>query len=208
MSEQDANALADIGAQAFQRLFGWIFKRRPDELRQLFKLIFSPTETFVARCDGRVVGAVVIRTHSSDSEADKQLQEFTQQLENMKIWRTMFLQSLIFVLDYRPQKDEIYIGKIAVAEDQRGKGVGKALMQHVYDMGADMGLQHVTLHVKIQNTDAKRLYNREGFVDEITEKFPWYMRPLLYSVFGITGVHFLRKPLVPFAGVPSGKRAA
>ena len=193
--KDEEDALVDLGISSFQ-LFRWMFEGRPEELRQLFRLILSPTETFVARIGSRVVGTVVVRTHLSDSEADAQLQDFTEQLRKMKNWRTFFLQFLLFVLDYRPQGNEIYIGKLAVADDQRGRGIGKALLRHVYDMATSMHLPYVTLHVKIENSDAKRLYNREGFVDEKTEKFPPLLRPLLYQVYGITGVHFLRKALL------------
>jgi ribosomal protein S18 acetylase RimI-like enzyme len=199
--EREVKALADIGATSFHSLFRWMFDGKPDELRQLFTIILSPTETFVARIGNRVVGTAVTRTYTSDCEADEQLQGFLLELEKLNNWKTFFLRFLMFVLDYRPQKDEMYIGKLAVAEDQRGQGVGKALMQYVYDMAADMNVQHVTLHVKIENTDAKRLYNREGFVDEKTEAFPWLFRPLLHRIYGITGVHFLRKTLVPASGV-------
>ena len=56
------------------------------------------------------------------------------------------------------------ISYLAVAENQRGKGVGKWLLQWMNDYAAGQGAgRRLSLHVSRRNVDALRLYRRCGF---------------------------------------------
>ena len=51
-----------------------------------------------------------------------------------------------------------------MAENQRGKGVGKWLLQWMNDYAAGQGAgRRLSLHVSRRNVDALRLYRRCGF---------------------------------------------
>ncbi|GGS95929.1 GNAT family N-acetyltransferase [Streptomyces chromofuscus] len=55
---------------------------------------------------------------------------------------------------------------LAVSEEARGAGVGRALLRAVQDEARRQGARRVTLRVLGHNTPARELYESEGFVVE------------------------------------------
>lgn len=56
----------------------------------------------------------------------------------------------------------------AVREDQRGRGIGSALLTRGLDHLARIGVRRVTLQVSVRNPRARKLYERFGFKVERT----------------------------------------
>ncbi len=59
--------------------------------------------------------------------------------------------------------DEGYIGNLAVVEDYRRKGIGKALMLELINECKTLDLAFVTLEVRVSNEPAVKLYESLGF---------------------------------------------
>lgn len=57
-----------------------------------------------------------------------------------------------------------FVKDLAVAPAHRGKGVGAALMQHVFGLFAERGAPYVDLKVQEDEQPARRLYARLGMV--------------------------------------------
>jgi ribosomal protein S18 acetylase RimI-like enzyme len=55
---------------------------------------------------------------------------------------------------------------LAVAEEARGAGVGRALLRAVQEEARKLGARRITLRVLGHNTPARKLYESEGFVVE------------------------------------------
>jgi len=55
---------------------------------------------------------------------------------------------------------------LAVADEARGAGIGRALLRAVQDEGRRLGARRITLRVLGHNTPARKLYESEGFVVE------------------------------------------
>jgi ribosomal protein S18 acetylase RimI-like enzyme len=56
-----------------------------------------------------------------------------------------------------------HVTDIYVRPDARSRGVGRALLAELIEPAREAGLGHVSLEVLVQNTDARRLYERLGF---------------------------------------------
>jgi [ribosomal protein S18]-alanine N-acetyltransferase len=59
--------------------------------------------------------------------------------------------------------DELHINNLAVHPDHRRRGYGRALLQHVMDLGVRVGAVRATLEVRRSNEAALELYERLGF---------------------------------------------
>jgi ribosomal protein S18 acetylase RimI-like enzyme len=56
-----------------------------------------------------------------------------------------------------------HVTDIYVRPEARGQGIGTALLAELVEPARKAGLAHVSLEVLLQNTDARRLYDRLGF---------------------------------------------
>jgi len=59
--------------------------------------------------------------------------------------------------------DEAHITNIAVHPDYRRQGIGRLLMQTLIREAAALGIERMTLEVRVSNHEAIRLYKRMGF---------------------------------------------
>ena len=60
--------------------------------------------------------------------------------------------------------DELQIDNIAVSEQYRGRGVGRALLNFALRTAAGLGARSATLEVRSANSSARAFYEKEGFV--------------------------------------------
>ena len=60
--------------------------------------------------------------------------------------------------------DESHITNIAIREDMRGRGYGKALVKALLQYLSNLGAEYATLEVRVSNAAARHVYERLGFV--------------------------------------------
>ena len=73
--------------------------------------------------------------------------------------------------------DQGEIANIAVAPDQRGHGVGRALLDAALGEAAARGISAVFLEVRDSNQPARELYASRGF-EEVGRRRRYYRRPV------------------------------
>ncbi len=73
-------------------------------------------------------------------------------------------------------EDEGELLNIAVADEQRGKGIGSKLLDHVVSVLETKGVRHIFLEVRDSNTAARELYRSRGF-RELSRRTGYYRRP-------------------------------
>jgi ribosomal-protein-alanine N-acetyltransferase len=61
--------------------------------------------------------------------------------------------------------EESHITNIAVDPQYRRHGVGRRLLEDMFDRAAELGATRVTLEVRVSNTGAQSLYRQLGFAD-------------------------------------------
>ncbi|MGH9346634.1 MAG: ribosomal protein S18-alanine N-acetyltransferase [Vicinamibacterales bacterium] len=73
--------------------------------------------------------------------------------------------------------DEIHINNVALRPSLRGRGLGTALMQHVFAEARRLGASRATLEVRASNVRARCLYERLGFTLAGTRR-NYYTKPV------------------------------
>ena len=58
---------------------------------------------------------------------------------------------------------ELFLSKIYVYSDKRGRGIGKKVLNHLERLSHDTGISRIVLTVNHQNTDSIRAYEKWGF---------------------------------------------
>ena len=60
--------------------------------------------------------------------------------------------------------DESHITNIAVAENARGRGIGRKMTEELLQLLSNLGASYATLEVRVSNQRAQNLYKRLGFI--------------------------------------------
>ena len=131
----------------------------------------SYLNTFVAVQNEEVLGIVVLYDGKQGDILDRQLEK---QLASQNIHVT---------LDLEAHDDEYYIDTICVAQQARGLGIGTKLLQFAEHQGRELGYKKISLNVELEKVDARRLYERTGYVVTegwtiINEPFHHMVKPL------------------------------
>jgi phosphinothricin acetyltransferase len=71
----------------------------------------------------------------------------------------------------------LYLGKLAVAEDARGRGLARALVELACDRARAMGQKAVELGTRVELTGNQRAFEAMGFEEVAREAHPGFDRP-------------------------------
>ena len=94
--------------------------------------------------------------------------QFDEQLTKVgteRIWVADDDGAVVGMIGLQPGYDEgsVEIEPIVVTPEARGRGIGRALVQHVVDVVKEMGLRDLNVHVVGRNAEAMRFYHDVGF---------------------------------------------
>ena len=70
-----------------------------------------------------------------------------------------------FAYQINNSKQELFLSKLYIYLDQRGKGVGKKVLNYLEDLCQKCGLNKITLSVYIKNTQSIAAYEKWGFLN-------------------------------------------
>ena len=121
--------------------------------------------------------AVIERTAFSDPWS---LRSFREALDSGSVYFACARSDAGSVLGYVVAwfvADQGEIANIAVAPDQRGRGVGRALLDAALGEAAARGIAAVFLEVRDSNQRARELYASRGF-EEVGRRRRYYRRPV------------------------------
>ena len=62
-----------------------------------------------------------------------------------------------------PVMDEAHLLTIAVRSDRQGRGLGRMLLEHVFELARENGFESILLEVRPSNANALKLYEGCGF---------------------------------------------
>ncbi|RWZ54730.1 GNAT family N-acetyltransferase [Halobacillus fulvus] len=57
----------------------------------------------------------------------------------------------------------LYVHQISLNEEERGKGYGRQMMEHVETVAQEIGADEIELDYWVENKEAKRFYERNGY---------------------------------------------
>lgn len=78
---------------------------------------------------------------------------------------------------WQVQPHGLYLGRLAVHPDHRGRGIAQALVGAVETQARLLGLPRVVLSTRLVLADNRRLFARCGFVETECHAHPGYDRP-------------------------------
>lgn len=76
-----------------------------------------------------------------------------------------------------PKSEVLYVGKLAVASSERGRGLARLLIDQAEARARDLGLMSLELQVRIELHANQRAFDAMGFVETERTPHPGYTRP-------------------------------
>ena len=71
-----------------------------------------------------------------------------------------------------PNPDVGYLNRLSVLPAYRKRGIGAALVRHVFDYAQSKGVPEISIGIIAKHTDLKNWYKKLGFVENGLKKFP------------------------------------
>ena len=133
----------------------------------------SAEVTRVAEADGRVVGAIVAFPAEDGERLARRFMTLT--LPRIPPWRWPRLLRHLHAaarVSPAPPADSWYVDALAVAPDERRRGIAGALLADAEAIAREAGAIGVALDTGLENAPARRLYERHGFEERDIRRAP------------------------------------
>lgn len=192
MRHQDMEAVASLLVVGFRSkliaLKKWDDSRIESFINDAYFVNPNNLKSYIiAEIDGRVAGVLCLAT--KESEKIKSPDPRKGFIRRYGLFRSLYTWFSLSFLRHTIKADELYIDFIVVGAGYRGHGIGRTLINHVYDQSLkDSGKSYLTLSVIFANTKAYKLYERLGFQVTKTQSLP-----ILGRLVGIKGHYFMKK---------------
>lgn len=149
----------------------FLFGKREKAILKLKNLIendntvFSHKNIIVFKKDNHLITGILLfydpKVIDKERENDTYNRVFSL-TELIKLW----LKSIILQpINEKSEMDGLYIQNISVDTLARGEGIGTKLMNFVQELALQNGYSSLWLDVAYNNPKAKKLYEREGFIE-------------------------------------------
>jgi len=147
----------------------------------LFEAGFCPEFAVSAEVGSQLVGLAGFNTGSGSLTGGIDIHVVFKQLGFFKGLRAI---TVLMLYDRKPKSKELLMDGISVSESMRGKGIGTRLLDQLISYAHNNEFDTIRLDVIDTNDDARRLYQRRGFVETKTEKFEFLRAKLGFG--GVT----------------------
>lgn len=173
LRQEIAEILYDSFAQKINYL--WIITKDKEKAVRIIKKHMNLDLCFIKWQEGKVAGVASIETKESGNFIDIPLKTFIKEFS--------FFAGIFRYLAYQIYKDKqvkmnskrIHLDLVAVNQEMRGQGIGSSLLQAAYQLGKRLGKTEIVLEVVDSNPRAKKLYEKQGFVEENFEDFSGFL---------------------------------
>ncbi len=169
----DRRRAAELYEEVFGAKLGVAIKSQQQRIN-LLSTGFQLNHAVCALQGEYLVGLAGFATQKGALTGDITYRLILKELGFFKGQKAAFILSLF---ERKAKPNELLMDGIAVAEEYRGKGVGTKLFHALVQYAKDHNYEAIRLDVIDTNSDARRLYERLGFVAQRTNTYeglrPW-----------------------------------
>jgi len=113
--------------------------------------------------EGRAVGLMTSFAGRMLGQLDRRLDWYLLKQYRFRGKLALFIRGYPLFFIQEATHKEYFLSNLAVKKGYRGKGIGAKALVNVEDQAKDAGYDRVSLIVNIENKDARRFYDRNGF---------------------------------------------
>ncbi len=159
LNDLQKNQFSEIFVEGFGHLLN--LKKDTDKFKSLLVYSVHPLNSYAYVKDGNVAGIILLATNKlrplklNESEAVKLFGKF----KGISMCRQI---NMVFQSKVVNEDTDLYIDMLAVSKNAKRQGIGRKLLEFAFSM---KGFNRYYLEVLSKNKNAKRLYEKLGFID-------------------------------------------
>lgn len=101
---------------------------------------------------------------------------FAEEARSKELW-ALLDPAPVACMVLTPHPDHLYLGKLAVAESHRGRGLARIMLDHAEARAGALGLPMVVLQTRVELTENHATFTRLGFAETARTAHAGYHRP-------------------------------
>jgi len=167
----DLHKVADLIFETEPELFSLLFGKNKDNALSKIKRVvqvgsnsFGHDYIYLALDKNQILGLVLFY---KGNDIDKKIEsdKFSEALDFFSLLRQFFLEKTLInrLLSKNLDEKELYISNVCVDKNNRGKGIGKFLLNNVFKQAKAEHCETIILDVSKDNHIAIDLYKKTGF---------------------------------------------
>lgn len=142
----------------------------PERAKKLLEKLFSIKGhrlsyefTQMAISNGKVVGLMTCFPGGQLGRLDRKLDQAILGHYRLRGKWAVIMRGFPLLFIKEAARDEYFLSNLAVKNGLRGQGVGSQILSHVESIAEQAGLKKVSLIVHVENKDARRFYQQNGY---------------------------------------------
>lgn len=188
-NQENQHRAAKLYSEAFKMKFAKVLGNS-EKVQTLFQEGLNPKLSFGAFNQNDELVGILGYYEGEKSLIDPKISDFIKAFGVFKGIIKAFLAHILFYVN-TSNKDQLFIEGIAVEKDYQGQGVGTLLIEKLVEFAKTKKYKSIKLDVIDENSRAKALYNRIGFVEREHKKLSF----LTAYILSIKGFTTMEKPL-------------
>ncbi len=159
VNEKQLVEAVEIFYEAFERKIKPLIKSK-EAACGIYKKSINPDRVIYAFSDDEVVGIAGLHYDGKNFMNGR----YSYYRQYFSPFKSFFIYNINKWMSPKIKKDELRIDTLAVKNTRRSLGIGSMLMQEVFSLAKSKGFNEVILEVVNTNPEAKRLYEKTGFI--------------------------------------------
>ncbi len=155
--------LTPRAAEIFDAAFGSklsSFMSKKETRAKLYRAIFRKTPIVYIEENGDLMGLLIPSTSTSPK-----MLTFKEVISTLGLIKGILPALQLLIMQHRAAVGSVSIEFLAVDSKLRGRGIGTQLFEYIENWAVTNGYSSLTLEVVDTNLNAKKLYQRLGFID-------------------------------------------
>jgi ribosomal protein S18 acetylase RimI-like enzyme len=129
---------------------------------------------YIGEDDSEEIIGIIIAFRGDEIKFLEEVKIFMDTMKFMNFLKLTFIKPIYDKITASSiRSDDFYIGNLVVANGLRGQGIGTELIKSSFQIAIDKKCKRILLDVIFENHNAKRLYERIGFIVCGVKKFKW-----------------------------------
>jgi ribosomal protein S18 acetylase RimI-like enzyme len=170
LDHDDLNKVIELIIETEPELFYVLFGKGKKSLPRIKKIVKAGKNSFGhdfirLAIDKEEILGITIYYMGNQINKKFESNQFSKSIDFLGLIRIVFFEKTLInkILTKDLDEKELYIGNICVDKKFRGKGVGKFLIENIFNYAKESKCKRIILDVSKENKIAQKLYKKMGF---------------------------------------------